>query len=133
MVQHANLHNQSFRTSFALLDLVWEKPALGYTLGNALILVLASSLAYFPPFYHSLPTPLPETQATALKRTDCAPAPHAIPMPLGTFVTMIAAAASLNDPCTAQCRLHTCAIFNSSLSCTELSGLGCDCVSPCPV
>ena len=55
------------------------------------------------------------------------------PMPLGTFVTLIAAAASSNDPCTAQCRLHTCAIFNSSLSCSELSGLGCDCVSPCPL
>lgn len=97
------------------------------------VLVQMSNLPPSFVYAAALAPHFPETQARA-------PPPHGRtiivllqprrPMPLGTFVTLLAAAASSNDPCTAQCRQHTCASFNSSLSCSELRELGCGCVSP---
>ena len=48
-----------------------------------------------------------------------------------TCFALLAAAAAAKNPCELECRRHTCSSLNHSLSCEELSGLGCDCVSRC--
>ena len=40
----------------------------------------------------------------------------------------VASISAVHDSCALGCRAQTCSYLNTSLSCAELSGLGCDCV-----